>query len=188
MNDLTKKSVYKITISGILIAAGTVLSMIKVYEMPLGGSVTLLSMVPVILAACMLGTKWGLATAFVYSGMQLLLGITDGLFSWGLTSTALVGTIFLDYLLPFTLLGLAGIFRKKGLVGIVAGTVFVMVARFLCHLLSGAIIFDIWCSWDNVWWYSFCYNGAYMLPELISTTIAVVLLFKLPQIKKIIAA
>jgi len=154
MNDFTKKSVYKLTLSGILVAVATVLSLIKVYEMPLGGSVTLLSMLPVVAASCMLGVKWGLGTAFTYSVIQLLLGIMGGLFSWGLTPTALVGTIFLDYIIPFTLLGFGGVFAKKGTFGIVLGTVSALVARFLCHLLSGAIIFDIWCEWDNVWWYS----------------------------------
>lgn len=186
MQENAKKGVYKLTLSAIFIALATVLSLIKVYELPLGGSITLLSMLPIIMASCMLGPKWGFGTAFVYSVIQLLLGVMGGLFAWGLTPWSLVGAIVLDYILPFTLLGLGGIFAKKGIWGIVSGTVLALAARFLCHLLSGAVIFDIWCEWDSVWFYSLCYNGSYMLPELITTTVAVAIIFKLPQIKKLI--
>ena len=186
MKETNKKQIYKLTLSAVFVALSTVLSFIKVYELPLGGAVTLLSMLPVIMASCMLGTKWGLGTAFVYSLVQLMQGIAGGLFGWGLTPTALIGAIVLDYILAFTVLGLGGIFAKKGFVGIVCGTAMALTLRFLCHLLSGAIIFDIWCEWKNVWLYSLCYNGSYMLPELITTVVGVAILFNLPQIKKFI--
>ncbi|MBR5011661.1 MAG: energy-coupled thiamine transporter ThiT, partial [Clostridia bacterium] len=55
----------------------------------------------------------------------------------------------------------------------------------ICHFITGVFIFDIWCEWDNVWLYSLLYNGGYMLPELVLTTLGAAALFKLPQIKKI---
>lgn len=186
MKENSKKKIYSLTLSAVFIALATALSLIKVYELPLGGSVTLLSMLPIVAVSCMLGIKWGFAAAFVYSLIQLLFGVMGGLFAWGLTPRSLVGAIILDYILPFTLLGLGGIFAKKGSLGIVAGTALALVARFLCHLLSGAIIFDIWCEWESVWFYSLCYNGSYMLPELIITVIGAAILFKIPQIKKLI--
>lgn len=182
--EMSKKYVYKLTLSAIFVALATVLSLIKVYKLPLGGAVTLLSMLPIVMLSVMLGVKWGLGAAFVYSLAQLALDLGDVL-TWGLTPASLVGTILLDYIFAFTVLGLAGLFAKKGYLGICIGSVLVMVLRFLCHFVSGIIIFDIWCEWDSVWLYSLCYNGSFMLPELILTTVAAVILFRLPQVKKI---
>lgn len=182
--EMSKKYVYKLTLSAIFVALATVLSLIKVYKLPLGGAVTLLSMLPIVMLSVMLGVKWGLGAAFVYSLAQLALDLGDVL-TWGLTPASLVGTILLDYIFAFTVLGLGGLFTKKGYLGICFGSVLVMVLRFLCHFVSGIIIFDIWCEWDSVWLYSLCYNGSFMLPELILTTVAAVLLFRLPQVKKI---
>ena len=183
----SKKSIYNLALCAIFIALSSLLSNLKIYQLPLGGSVTLLSMLPIIMLSVKFGTKWGLGSAFCYSLIQLGFGVAlDGLFGWGLTPLALIGTIFLDYIIPFTALGLAGIFGRKNTAHIVIGTVFVLCIRFLCHLLSGAIIFDIWCEWENVWFYSLCYNGSYMLPELVITVVGAVIIFNLPQIKRII--
>lgn len=175
----------KLTVSAIMIALATVLSIIKVWEMPLGGSITLLSMLPICLLSIIYGVKWGLVSAFVYSVIQLGLSIAS-VVSWGLTPAALAGTIILDYILPFTLLGLAGIFKNKGKVGAVIGIVLVMILRFICHFISGVIIFDIWCEWNSVWLYSLCYNGAYMLPEMIFTSIGAFFLVSAKPIKELI--
>ena len=181
-----KTNLKKLGISSVMVALSTVLSLVTIWKMPLGGSVTLLSMVPIILVSYLLGTKWGIASAFVNALLQLALGIMiDGVLGWGLTPLSLTGTIFLDYLVPFTLLGFAGLFAKKGRIGQYAGAVLVIVIRFICHLVSGAIIFDIWCPWKRIWLYSFCYNGAYMLPELIITTVALILLVESGALKRI---
>ena len=93
----------------LMIALGTVLANIKIFEMPNGGSITLLSMLPFILVSYRHGTKWGLFTGFVNSLLQMLLGFyappAPGLLP-------LVGMILLDYVLAFTLLGLAGAIAK----------------------------------------------------------------------------
>ena len=169
-----------------MVALSTVLSLVKVWQMPLGGSITLLSMLPVAMISVMYGLRWGLASAFAYSLTQLGFGIfMSGLLGWGLTPAALVGAILLDYILPFTALGFAGAFRTKGYVGVCLGTALAVALRFACHFFSGAIIFDIWCEWDNAWVYSLCYNGGYMLPELIITTVGATALFSSKQIKKL---
>ena len=187
MNEIAKKPVYKLTLAAIFVALASALSLIKIYKLPLGGSVTLLSMVPIVLLSLMLDLKWGIVSAFVYSLVQLMFGIMlDGLLGWGLTPLSLIGTIFFDYIIAFTVLGLSGIFVKKGTVGIVLGTVIALLLRFICHFISGVIIFDIWCEWDNVWFYSLCYNGSFMLPELVITVIGASLIFSTPQIKKLI--
>ncbi len=187
MKQNAKKRIYSLTLSALFVALATALSFIKIYELPLGGSVTLFSMLPIIVLCFMVDKKWSIGAAFCYALLQLLFGITlDGMLGWGLTPLALVGAILLDYLIPFTVLGLAFIFGKKNIFTISLGTVFVLVLRFLCHLLSGVIIFDIWCEWDNVFLYSFIYNGSFMLPELLLTTIGAVIIFSLEQIKKLI--
>ena len=124
--------------------------------------------------------------------IQLIQGIGNGLFGWGLTPVSLIACIFLDYVAAFTVIGIAGIFRKKKLPGFIAGTVIAVVARFAVHFLSGVLLWhsygELWngFSTENTYLYSLLYNGAYMLPELILTTVAAVILFRLPQVKKII--
>lgn len=153
-------------------------------------------MLPCAMVSVMLGLKWGLAASFVESVIQLAFGITmDGVLGWGLTPACLVGTILLDYIVAYTVIGLAGAFRSKGYAGICLGTGLAVFLRFVSHLVSGAIIFANFeefvafgASWvGHPWLYSLCYNGAYMLPELIFTVVAAVILFKLPQIKKLMA-
>ena len=132
MKENRKTSISKMTLSSVFIALATGLSMIKVINMPLGGSVTLMSMVPIVFISCALGVKWGIGAAFVYSIIQLGLGIAvDGLFAWGLTPACLIGTILLDYIVPFTLLGISGIFAKKGVLYITLGTALTVFLRFL---------------------------------------------------------
>lgn len=194
MTNTRKTKISKLTLSAIFIALATVLSLIKVVKMPLGGSVTLLSMLPIVMISIMLGLKWGLASSFVYSLIQLILGITlDGLLGWGLTPVMLIGTIFLDYIIAFSVLGIAGAFSKKGYTGICIGVALALLLRFVSHFISGFIIFtelEQFELFGNMFvnrpvLYSLSYNGFYMLPELIITVIGASVLFNLPQIKKI---
>ena len=175
-----------------MVALATVLSYIRVIKMPWGGSVTLLSMLPIVIFSIKNGVKNGLIVSFVFSLIQFLQGVMDGLFGWGLTAGSLVACILIDYLLAFTVLGLAGLFRKNGLKGWISGTVLAIVLRLVMHFISGVVI---WHSFGELWGgfatestvlYSLLYNGAYMVPEIIFTTIGAVVLLKAPQTKKII--
>ena len=163
----------------LMIAVGTVLAQIKIFEMPFGGSVTLVSMLPFILVSFRHGVKWGLATGFVNSLLQMLLGFY----------APPAGTVaaFVGVVLAFTLLGLAGVIAKpfkNHLLGVAAGTAAVCVIRFLCSFLSGALLWGSyqesyeWARGMSVWLYSFIYNGSYMLPELLITTVCAVILCK----------
>ncbi len=192
MKENSKRYVYKLTLAAVFIALATVLSLIKVFKAPLGGSVTLLSMLPIVMLSGMLGIKWGLGCAFTYSLIQLVLGLTlDGLLGWGLTPIMLLGTILFDYILAFTVLGFAGIFAKKGVFGFVFGTAAVITLRFLCHFASGIIIFKQLEQFElfgkifsnHPILYSLSYNGLYMLPELVITVVFASIIFNLPQIK-----
>lgn len=175
-----------------MVALATVLSYIRVFKLPWGGSITLLSMLPIFVYSIRWGMKNGLVVSFVYSLVQFTQGIIDGLFGWGLTPASLVACILIDYLMAFTVLGFAGIFKSKKTPGIIAGISLATVLRFICHFVSGVVI---WGSYGELWGgfstessflYSFLYNGAYMLPELVITLIGAVIIFSLPQTKKLL--
>ncbi len=185
-------TIYNITLSAVMVALGTALSFVKVWEMPLGGSVTLLSMLPIVMVSCMLGVKWGLASAFVYAAIQLFVDLGKVL-SWGLTPAMLIGTLLFDYIIAFTVLGLAGLFVKKGYGGVLGGTALAVALRFVSHFISGYVIFrnlEQFSIFGNIFTnkpflYSVAYNGFYMLPELVLTLIGTAILFKNKKIRSI---
>ena len=94
----------------LMLALAVVLSYVKLFQLPFDGSITLLSMLPVCLVSIKYGLGWGMGTAFCYSWFQVLQG---GVFAWGLTPVMLIASLALDYVLAFSVLGLAGVFRKK---------------------------------------------------------------------------
>ena len=167
----------------LMIAVGTVLAQIKIFEMPFGGSVTLVSMLPFILVSFRHGVKWGLFTGFVNSLLQMLLGFyappAPGLLP-------LVGMILLDYVLAFMALGLAELFArpfKNRTVGVAVGTFAAGFLRFMCSFLSGVLVWGNLNDGLAAWTYSLTYNGSYMLPETLLTMVAAVLLCRVaPQI------
>ncbi|MBQ8432146.1 MAG: energy-coupled thiamine transporter ThiT [Clostridia bacterium] len=176
----------------LMLALAVVLSYIKFWQLPFDGSITLFSMLPICLVSIKYGLKWGLGTAFCYSWFQILQG---GVFAWGLTPGMLIASLFLDYILAFTVLGLAGLFRKKGYLGMVAGVAMVCVLRFLVHFVAGVVLWanlEEFVAFGQEWinrpvLYSICYNGIYMLPETVLTTVMAAILLKVPQVKRIIA-
>ncbi|MFA7637042.1 MAG: energy-coupled thiamine transporter ThiT [Monoglobales bacterium] len=172
----------KLTLAGILIALAVVLSFVKIFDAPFGGSVTAGSMVPIILFALMSDVKWGLLMATVYGGIQMIVG---GVAPPAQTFISFFVVILLDYIVAFGVLGFSGaISRKLGgkTVGAAASTLIVLFLRFLCHFVSGILIWGVYApEGQAVWLYSLLYNGGYMLGETIITTI-LVLLIK-PRIK-----
>ncbi len=168
----------------LMIAVGTVLAQIKIFEMPYGGSVTLLSMLPFILVSYRHGLAWGLLTGFANSLLQMLMGFYPPPAG---TPVAFVGVVLLDYVLAFTVLGAACVFAKpfkNRMVGIVVGVAAVCCLRFVCSWVSGAWLWGSyqdsyeWAVGMNVWLYSLIYNGSYMLPELVLTSIGAAALYK----------
>ena len=176
--------------SAILLALSVVLSYIKIVQLPFDGAITLLSMLPLCLISIRYGIGWGLGTAFCYSWFQILQG---GVFSWGLTPIMLIGSLFLDYILAFTVLGFAGIFRKKGTVGMVGGIAIACTLRFVSHFLAGVVLWanlEQFVAFGQEWigrpvLYSLCYNGIYMLPETVLTVVAAIILFRVPQFRRV---
>lgn len=132
--------------------------------MPQGGRVSL-SMLPIIVLAWRHGVVPGVIAGVSFSVLNMLL---DG-FSpagWAITYQAFFGSMVLDYLLAFGLIGLAGLVKPFGdnvynfVIAILIGS----LLRFLMHLLSGVLIWSDYADGQNVWIYSFVYNGTYMLP------------------------
>ena len=148
-------------------------------------------MLPIVIYSIKYGVKWGLGASFVFALAQLGQAVQEGLFSWGLSVSMLIACIFFDYVIAYSLIGLSGLFRKYGFKGWIAGTIFALLARFLCHFLSGIVIWEtagkLWdgFSTDNSYLYSLVYNGSFMLPEILLTTVASVIILKLPQMKKL---
>lgn len=176
----------------VMVALATVLSFIRLFKLPWGGSVTLLSMLPITLFSIKRGIKAGMAASVLFALIQFFQGVMDGLFGWGLTPGMLIACILLDYLVAFSVLGVAGLFRKKGLPGWICGISLALVLRFICHFLSGIVIWKsvgaLWGNFttENFYVYSFLYNGAYMLPELIFTLIGAITLLSVPQTKRLL--
>lgn len=162
----------KLTVSALMIALATVLSFYAVYRLPSGGSVTAASMVPVIILSVIYGTKWGVFSALCYALIQGVVGFYAPPVQ-NFLSFAVV--ILFDYVLAFGVLGIAGFFvkitgRKKYSVHFAASVV--VFLRFLCHLVSGIFIWSAYApEGQSPLLYSLIYNGSYMIPELIITTL-----------------
>ena len=157
----------------IMVALAQILSYIKLMELPNGGSLTP-AMFPILLFALRWGLKDGLLAGFVFGLLQL---IFDGAYAWGWQS------MLLDYLVAFTPLGLAGLFRGKSW-GLFAGTLAGCLARFAIHYISGVTVYKILAPTEFLNWtfsspalYSLVYNGSYMLPNTIITLLISVVLY-----------
>ncbi len=190
MNTVSKRT-FNLVLAGVMIAMGTALGFVKPFELPYGGAITLCSMLPVMFFSYRCGLKWGLSAGLVFSVLQLLFGL-DAL--KGISAMMVVGSIFLDYILAFTVLGLAGMFRgkiKNDAAAFTLGSFVSMMLRYFCSFLSGWVL---WASFNETAdmqgfiatffpalgnlsgtalavVYSLVYNGSYMIPEIILTCV-----------------
>ncbi len=206
----------RITESAMLIAMAIVLELVSkafIPEMPFGGQVTFVSMLPIVLISYRHGVKWGLVSGVAYAMVEMLLGaktvaaaFQPGYFGDGVLLLNALVMCVLDYLVAFTVLGIGGLFRNKmenGSAALCLGSVVALGARYVSHILSGYILFSGWAEWfftqegfpawgANLvaslspealgWVYSIVYNGMYMVPEMILTAIAALLIGRVPQI------
>lgn len=173
-----KEKVRFLAESGIMIALATVLSMIKVYEAPFGGSVTAGSMIPIILIGIRWGTLPGILVGLVYGILQAVL------------DPYIVHPIqfLLDYPIAFSLLGLSGLYKNikdikpeskvMEYIGAVVGVVLAIFGRFISHVLSGVVFFSENAKDLDSWSYSMKYNGAYLGIELLVSIIIIMLIWK----------
>lgn len=165
-----KLTAKQLTFCAIAMALATVLSNIKIFTFPFGGSVTLLSMLVICLPGYWFGLGAGLLTAVAYGVLQILFD------PYILFPMQLV----LDYVLAFGALGLSGLFSNTKN-GLIKGYAVGIVGRYVFVVLSGWIFFGAyaWEGW-NPFVYSLAYNACYIFTEAAVT----VLILLLPPVKK----
>ncbi len=152
----------QLVFSAVAMALATVTSMLKVFELPMGGSVTLFSMLFIVLIGYWYGPKAGLMTGFAYGLLQFVL---EPVFYS-------IPQLIVDYPLAFGALGLSGFFsnKKYGLqIGYVAG----ILGRFVFAFLSGLLFFASYAEGTGMSApvYSLAYNGSYIGLEGVITLI-----------------
>ena len=206
MTNKTKR----LTESAMLLSVAIVLELVSkmfIPELPFGGQVTLVSMLPVVLISYRHGVKWGLVSGTAYAMIEMAIGaktvtaaFQPGYFGDEVLILNALIMCLLDYLVAFTVLGLGGIFRdrieNRGK-ALCCGAIVALGARYIAHIFSGYILFAGWAEWfftqegfpawgaalvDSLsptalgMLYSIVYNGMYMIPEMILTAVAAVLI------------
>lgn len=165
----TRQLVY----SAAAIALAVVCSMIKLFEMPMGGSVTLLSMLFIVLIAYWYGPYVGIMTAVAYGLVQF---VTEPIFYT-------IPQMLLDYPLAFGALGLAGFFNKKPH-GLQIGYIVGVIGRFVFATISGVVFFGAYAPEGmNPLVYSSAYQASYLVPEAVVTLIMI----SVPPVAKALA-
>ncbi len=154
MNSKTKK----LATIGVVVALGVILTLIKVYQLPYGGAITLAGMVPVVILGYKYGIKWGLFSGLIFAVIQMVLGATMSQAFAGMYDpehvAASVGKMIamalLDYIVAFTVLGLSGMFKNKiknDTLAIALGGGTAVFLRFVSHFLSGVILWGSYAEW-----------------------------------------
>ena len=147
----------------VFVALATVLSYIKIFTLPRGGSVTAASMVPILWLALRRGPKVGLFSATLYGIVQLAAG----------PYIVHPAQVLLEYPIAFGVLGVAGLFQKRPYIGATLG----ITGRFVSHFIAGIFFWAIYTPEGmNPAVYSAIYNGGYMLIELVISIYAIYLL------------
>ena len=166
---------------GMAIALSSVLSLVKLFAMPQGGSVTAASMLPILFVALAFGPAWGIGIGAVYGLLQFVIEPYSA--HWA--------SIILDYPLAFGLLGLAGFFalpKAKRLEDrqilhrlgslhwpmVIVAVLTGMLGRTISHVISGVVFYAAYAGDQNPLIYSLVYNLSYMIPEAVITLIILV--------------
>ena len=170
----SKLNVKHIAFAAMAMALAVATSMIKVIKLPMGGSVTLFSMLLIVLIGYWYGIKTGLTAAIAYGVLQLLLD----------PYILNIPQVFLDYILGFGALGLSGIFSNSKH-GLIKGYIVGVIGRFICSFLSGWIFFAVYTPefFNSAILYSIVYNGSYIGLEAAVTLVVI----SLPPVNKALA-
>lgn len=150
----------RLTESAMLLAVAIVLELLSkmfIPEMPFGGQITLVSMLPVVLISYRHGVKWGLVSAFAYALLEMAIGtktvaaaFQPDYFGDGVMIGNALIMCLLDYVVAFTVLGLGGLFRNKiqnSGVALMTGSLVALGARYVAHIASGYILFAGYAEW-----------------------------------------
>lgn len=175
--DSHKINTRELAFCAVCMALAFALSFVKLFEAPMGGSITLMSMFFITFVGYLYGTYTGIITGIAYGLLQL---IVKPYFVHPVQ-------ILVDYPLAFGALGLSGVFSKSKF-GLIKGYLLGITGRLFFAVLSGVIFFAEYAGDQNVFWYSFTYNIGYIGIEGILT----ILILMIPavnagilQIKKI---
>lgn len=162
----------KFALSAVFIAVAYVFSLIKIFHMPLGGSITLFSMLFVALPAYYFGPTIGFTASFAYSLLQL----TDNPYIIHPVQ------LLFDYILPFTIFGIVGFFKNKKN-GLQIGFIIACILRWVFCSISGYVFFKEYApeGWNPIM-YTIVYNGGYIFGECIITLIVILI----PYVKRVI--
>ena len=198
----------RLTITGIMIALGTVLSIIRIFQLPFGGEITLFGMVPILLIGYLFGVKWGLASGAVFGVIQGLLGATMSGAFIGQRVSGVIAVMAIDYIFAFAVLGFSGSFKnkiKKPTASFVLGCVLGVFLRFCAHFVSGVIIWGTYAQstleavnnslstaiLSNFTGtglaaiYSLVYNASFMLPEMLMSVFAAIIIINIKPIRRL---
>lgn len=156
----------QLVFSAMAMALAMVTSMIKLVDMPMGGSVTLLSMLFITLIGYLFGLRTGLTAAIAYGLLQLI--VDPYIIS--------IPQLFTDYIFAFGALGLSGVFSGKKN-GLLKGYLLGVLGRYFFAFLSGMIFFGSYAAGYHMSApvYSLVYNGAYLGLEALITVIIILL-------------
>ena len=170
----SKLTLRALTEGAVFVAAAQVLSMIKLFELPQGGSISL-AMLPIFIYCARWGFGPGMLASFAFGTLHMLL---SGAYAWGWQS------ILGDYIVAYSALGLAGLFHKQEK-GFFTGAVAGSLGRFLVHYLVGVWVWGEYMpeeffgmTMHTPWFYSLLYNLAYMIPNIVICLVAFALLYK----------
>ena len=158
-------SVKGLAVCGVCIALAFVLSFIKLFSAPLGGSVTLCSMFFICIIGYLYGWKYSLTAALAYGILQFVQK----------PEIYAPLQVVIDYGLAFTALGLSGFFRQKK-IGLYIGYLAGVTGRFIFSAISGYVFFAEYApeGWNPLI-YSIAYNASYIYIEA-AITLAIMLL------------
>ena len=203
----------RLTESAMLLALAVMLELVSkmiIPPMALGGHLTIVHMLPVVLISYRHGMKWGFVAGFAYSLIQTMLGMDSVSAAFLPNSGEYMGLnaitmVLLDYILAYTVMGLGGIFRdriKNPGLALMGGSIVALSARYACHIASGYILYSSWAEWfftqdgfpawgadlvaaldPNTLGFvsSVVYNGMFMIPEIILTAAMSLVIARIPR-------
>ena len=172
-NKDKKVSAKQLAFAAVALALATVCSNIKLFRLPMGGAITLFSMLFVTLIGYWYGSAVGLMAAVAYGLLQMIFG----------AYVISLPQLLLDYPLAFGALGLSGFFSEKKN-GLVIGYLVAITGRFLFSVLSGVVFFGMYAPETmSPLVYSVAYNGSVMYGEGILT----IILLMIPAVKSAMA-
>ena len=168
----TKVPLKALTYSAICLSIALVLSQLRIYRMPMGGSITAGSMLFISLVGYWFGLKPGVLAAISFGFLRL---IFDPFVIHPVQ-------MLLDYPLAYAALGFSGLFRERRY-GLIKGYLVGSTGFLFCTTLSGVLFFSVFFPEGvNVWFYSFLYNITYIGPEVAFSLI----ILSVPAIKSVI--